>query len=133
MEHGKNLRAGVDGQPEPEHVLIAAQPGAQFIQLEVWEPEMAEGTLVQGLCVLASASQPGGDGGLAVAEDPPSLRRIQPFDERRQHHCDLLGRRFQAVQGSVAPSSERGTAGLTTKGLDPFNKTMLAIPKEAHA
>jgi hypothetical protein len=46
MEDGKNLRAGVDGQPEPEDVLIAAQPGSQFIQLEVWEPEMAEGTLV---------------------------------------------------------------------------------------
>jgi hypothetical protein len=74
-----------------------------------------------------------GDGGLAVAEDPLGGGWIQPFDERRQHHCDLLGGRFQAVQGSVAPSSERATAGLTTKGLDPFNKTMLAIPKEAHA
>jgi hypothetical protein len=59
MEHGKKLRAGVDGQPEPEDLLGAAQPGAQFIQLEVRELEMAEGTLVQGLSVLASARQKG--------------------------------------------------------------------------
>ncbi len=54
LEDGKNLRAGVDGQPEPQHVLRAAQPGTQFIQLEVREPEMAEGALVQGLGVLES-------------------------------------------------------------------------------
>jgi hypothetical protein len=41
MEGGKNLRARVDGQPQPEHVLIAAEPGAQFVQLQVREPEMA--------------------------------------------------------------------------------------------
>jgi hypothetical protein len=41
MEDGNKLREGVDGQPQPEHVLIAAQPGSQFIQLEVREPEMA--------------------------------------------------------------------------------------------
>jgi hypothetical protein len=46
LEDRNDLCKGVDGQPEPEHVLIAAQPGAQFIQLEVWEPEMAEGALV---------------------------------------------------------------------------------------
>jgi hypothetical protein len=41
MEDGKNLRAGVDGQPQPEHLFVAAQPGAQFIQLEVRELEIA--------------------------------------------------------------------------------------------
>jgi hypothetical protein len=56
---GRIAREGIDGQPEPEHVCGAAQPGAQFVQLEVREPEMAEGALVQGLCVLASASQKG--------------------------------------------------------------------------
>jgi hypothetical protein len=54
MEHRKKLRAGVDGQPEPEHLLGAAQPGAQLVQLEVWEPEGAEIMLVQGLCMLES-------------------------------------------------------------------------------
>ena len=51
LEHGKNLRARINGEPQPKHVFIAAQPGAQFIQLQVREPEVAEGALVQGLCV----------------------------------------------------------------------------------
>jgi hypothetical protein len=59
MEDGKNLGARVDDQPEPEHVLRAAKPGAQFIQLEVWEPQMTEGPLVQGLSMLTSARQKG--------------------------------------------------------------------------
>jgi len=59
MEHGHKLRERIDGQPEPEHLCGAAQPGAQFVQLEVREPQIAERALVQGLCVLASASQKG--------------------------------------------------------------------------
>jgi len=70
---------GVDGQPQPEHVLRAAQPGSQFIQLEMGELQMAEGSLVQGLCMFKSASQPDVDRGLSVAEDPPSFGRVQPF------------------------------------------------------
>ncbi len=89
MEYRKNLRERIDGQPEPDHLCGAAQPGSQLIQLEMWEPEVAEGALVQGLCVLASASQPGGDGVLPVAEDALCSGRIQPFGERRQHHRDL--------------------------------------------
>jgi hypothetical protein len=46
MEDGKNLCARVDGQPEPQHLLGAAEPGAQFVQLEVRELEMAEEALV---------------------------------------------------------------------------------------
>jgi hypothetical protein len=59
MEHRYKLRARIDGQPQPQHVLRAAQPGSQFIQLEMWEPEMAEEAFVQGLCVPTSASQKG--------------------------------------------------------------------------
>ncbi len=97
MKHGKNLCAGVDGQPQPEHVLIAAQPGTQLIQLEVRELEVAERVLVQGLCVLASSRHPGGDSGMTVAEDTFSGGRIQPFRQRSQHHCDYMGRGFQGV------------------------------------
>ncbi len=82
MEDWNNLRGGIDGQPEPEDLLVAAQPGTQFIQLEVREPEMAEGALVQGLCVLASASEPGGDGGLSISEDSLGSGKVQPFSER---------------------------------------------------
>jgi hypothetical protein len=70
LEDGQNLGAGINRQPEPEHVLRAAQPGSQFIQLEVWELQMAEGPLVQRLSMLPSASQPRRDGGLTGAEDP---------------------------------------------------------------
>jgi hypothetical protein len=59
MEDGKDLGEGIDGQPEPQHLLRAAEPGAQFIQLEVRELKMAEGALVQGLSVRARASQKG--------------------------------------------------------------------------
>jgi hypothetical protein len=46
MEDGKNLAAGINRQPEPDHVVRAAQPGSQFVQLEVRETERAEGALV---------------------------------------------------------------------------------------
>jgi len=81
LKHGKNLRAGVDGQPQPENLFVAAQPGSQFIQLEVRELEITEGALVQGLRMLASARQPGGDGGLSVAEDTLGSGSIQSFGE----------------------------------------------------
>jgi len=129
-EHRKNLGAGVDGQPEPEHVCGAAQPGAEFIQLHVWELEVAEAVLMQGLCMFPSASEPRGDSGLSVAEDPLGSGRVQSFSQRREHHCDLVRGGFQTVQGRVAPGSERGTTGLTAKGLDPLGTAMLAISDE---
>ena len=51
LKHRQNLGARVDRHPQPEHVLRAAQPGSQFIQLEVREPEMGEEAHVQGVCV----------------------------------------------------------------------------------
>jgi hypothetical protein len=32
MEHGKNLGAGIDGEPVPQDLLGVAQPGAQFVE-----------------------------------------------------------------------------------------------------
>ena len=63
MEHGKKLCARVDDKPEPQHLFGATEAGAQFVQLEVREVEMAEEALMQGVRVLASAREPGGDGG----------------------------------------------------------------------
>ncbi len=85
MEGGKKLCARVDDKPEPQHLFGATEPGAQFVQLEVREVEMAEEALMQGLRVLASAREPGGDGGLSIAEDSFSRRRVQPFGQRREH------------------------------------------------
>ena len=131
MEHRKDLGERIDGQPEPDHLCGAAQPGSQFVQLEMWEPEVAEGALMQGLCVLASARQPGSDRGLPVAEDTLCSGRIQPFGERRQHHCDLLRGGFQAVQGGVASSAESGLTGLATECLDLLSATMCAVSNQS--
>ena len=70
------------------------------------------------------------DGGLSVAEDPFSGRRIQPFSQGSQYHGDLLGGGFQPVQGRVASGTEGAVAGLTTKGLDAFGLAMLAIANQ---
>ena len=59
LEHGENLGARIDGQPQPQHLAGAAQPCSQFVQLDVWEPQMAERVLVQSLSVRALASQKG--------------------------------------------------------------------------
>src|SRR6266851_3234894 len=79
IKHRQKLGAGVDGQPEPEHLGTVAEPCAQFIQLHMRELEVAEKVLVQRLSVLASAGQPGGDGRLLVAEDSFSGGSIQSF------------------------------------------------------
>jgi hypothetical protein len=59
LEHGKNLGAGIDGEPEPQDLLGVAQPGAEFVQLEMREVQIAEAVLVQGLRVLSSTGQKG--------------------------------------------------------------------------
>jgi hypothetical protein len=56
LKHRQNLRTGINGQPQPEHLCGAAQPGTQFVQLEVGDLQGVEAVLVQGLSVLASAS-----------------------------------------------------------------------------
>ncbi len=103
LEHRQNLGARVDRHPQPEHVVRAAQPGSQFIQLEVREVQMGEVAHVQGVCVLASTRQPGGDGRLSKAEDPRSRGRVQPFGQRGEHHGDLLRGSFQSIHGRIAP------------------------------
>jgi hypothetical protein len=130
MEHRNKLGARIDGEPEPQHLFSAAQPCAQFVQLQVRLVEMEEEALVQGLCVLACASEPRGDGGLTVAEDSFGRGSIQSFGQCRQHHCNVMRRRFQTVQGSVAPGSEGGVARLAAKGLDVLGTAMLAISKK---
>ena len=70
LEHRQNLRARINRQPQPEDLFSAAEPCSQFVQLNVWEVEMAEGPLVQRLSVLACTSKPPHNRGLSKAEDP---------------------------------------------------------------
>lgn len=48
LKRRKKLRQGIDGQPQPENTLGATQAGAQFVQLNVWELEVAESVRVPG-------------------------------------------------------------------------------------
>jgi hypothetical protein len=59
LKHRNQLGEGIDGQPQPEDLCGATQPGSQFVQLEVREVQMAEEALVQGLRMLAGTGQKG--------------------------------------------------------------------------
>src|SRR5437868_6388240 len=65
VKRRKNLGERIDRQPDPENLMGAAEPGAQFVQLQMWEPQIGEGTLMQGLGVLTCAREPGDDGTLS--------------------------------------------------------------------
>ena len=130
LKDGEKLGARINCQPQPEHPCRAAEPCTNFVQLQVWDVQVAEGALVQGLRVLASTGQPGADGGLPVAEDPFGGGSIQPFGECREHYGDLLRGSFQPVEGSIAPGSEGGVAGETSECLDVLGLAVLAIPDE---
>src|SRR5205085_2493040 len=64
------------------------------------------------------------------AEVAGGSRKGEPFGQRREHHGDLLGGRFQTVQGRVTTRTEGGAAGLTPKGLDAFGLAMRAISNQ---
>src|SRR5690348_9882484 len=130
LKDGKKLGAGIDGQPEPEHLFGTAQAGAQFVQLEMREVEMEEDPLVQSVRVYTCTSEPGGDSGLTITEDAFGGGRIQPFRQGREHQGDLLRGGFQTIQGCVPPGSEGGAASLTAKGLDMLGLAVLAITNQ---
>jgi hypothetical protein len=127
LKHRKNLRARVDGQPQPKHLRGAAQSSAQFVQLKVREVEMAEEALVQGVCVPACTREPPRNRGVSKAEDALGRGRVEPFGQSREHHCNLTSRGFQTIQRRVASGTERGVASLAAKGLDALGTAMLAI------
>lgn len=119
--------SGIDRQPQPEHLCSAAQPRAEFVQLQVGDLQVAEAALMEDLSVLACTGEPGGDGCLTVAEDPLGGGSVQSFGQRGKHHSDVMGRGFQRVQGGVTSGSERRVTGLTAKRLDALSLAMLAI------
>ncbi len=51
LRHRKNFRAGINGRPQPEHLFGAAEPRAQFVQLQVRDLEGVEAALMEDLCV----------------------------------------------------------------------------------
>ena len=59
LKDRKNLGEGINGQPEPQDLLGVAQPGAELVQLEVRQLEVAEAVLVQCLCMLPCPREKG--------------------------------------------------------------------------
>src|SRR6266581_4009473 len=118
LERRNYFRQGIKSHPQPEHLCGAPKLGAQFVQLQVREMQVAEGTFVQALRMFACAREPPCNRRLPKAEDAFSRGSIQPLGQRRQHNCDLLGRRFQPVQRRVPSRTEGRAAGLTPKGLN---------------
>ena len=51
MQDRKDLRTGVDDQPQPQDVTVAAQPRPQLVQLEIGKLEVTENMLVEALSV----------------------------------------------------------------------------------
>ncbi len=56
-EHWDQLAQWVNDDPEPQHVRPVAQPGPEFIQLEVGQLQPLEPAVMQPLCSPARVTQ----------------------------------------------------------------------------
>src|SRR5262249_993538 len=127
MQHRDDFTDRIDGHPEPEYLSTVAEPGTQFIELDVRQVQALENAVVEHGSVLPSSSQPGGDCGVALAKDPYRRRDIHPFCERSQHLRKTLGCGFEAVQWRISSCAGGGAAGLAAQGLDAFGLPVYAI------
>ena len=84
LKDGKNLRRGVDDQPHPEDLCGAAEPGSNFVQLQVRDVQVVEAALMEDFSVPACTREPPRNRGLLKAENPHSRRRIQSFGQPRR-------------------------------------------------
>src|SRR5215469_1466629 len=91
------------------------------------EPQMAKEAFMQGVRMLTGTGEPGGDGGLTIAEDSLGSGSVQPFCQRRQHNCDLPGRSFQTVERRVPSSAERGRVSPPAFHLTPGTRLPRAL------
>jgi hypothetical protein len=57
LKHRKNLGEGIDRQPE--HLCSAAQPRAEFVQLQVGNLQISEAALMEDLSVQACTREKG--------------------------------------------------------------------------
>jgi hypothetical protein len=112
--------SGIDRQPQPEDMRPAAQPGAQFVQLDMREGEVLQGAVMYPCALLSSPAQPGSDRARVRAKYAPSGCHIQAFAQRGEHFSDAGGGSFESVQWGVAAGAEGRAAGLTAKGLKAF-------------
>jgi hypothetical protein len=81
MEDGKNLREGVDDQPEPQHVLRAAQPGTEFVQLQVFTSRQRRTVAEAGLTSEEQRRQMGQSSGVRGLRRRWTIVRLLPAFE----------------------------------------------------
>ncbi len=98
VEHRDEFAERIDGHPEPEHMRPAAQPRAQFVELDVGQVEIVKDAVVERGTVLAGARHPGGDGGVPMAKHAPGGGKREPFRQRGEHHCNPLRCGFEAIE-----------------------------------
>ena len=55
QQHGHAFGERIDGHPEPQDLCVAAQPRAEFIELQMGEGEHVEGAFMQALSMRSSA------------------------------------------------------------------------------
>src|SRR5262249_55983620 len=71
------LGEGIQSDPQPQHLRVAAQAGAYFVHLHVRDLHLAEGALLQGLRVRSSPQEPPRDGRMPKSKHPFASRHIQ--------------------------------------------------------
>src|SRR4029453_1943723 len=97
---------------QSQRVCPAAQPCAQFIELDVRHLEMPKGADVQRRTMSASTSQPSRDGRVAMAEHTHCSGDKEPFRPSSQHFRNPLGCGFQTIERRIAPGAEGGSTRL---------------------
>ncbi len=80
--------------------------------------------------MFSSTREPGGNGRVAVAEDPLGCGNVEPLRERRQHFANALRRGFETVHRGVTARTERDPTGLAAEGLDALICAMGAVTNE---
>jgi hypothetical protein len=78
MQQRDDFAERVKGDPQPQCVRPAAEPRAQFVELNVGEGEMPKDAVVEGGSVGDSPCQPGRDGGVAMSEQAHGGGHIEP-------------------------------------------------------
>ena len=131
LKHRKNLRAGINGQPEKDAPVRRCAAGC------VVRPAGGEGAgdgrrSARAGCV--RAHQHGTERLVIVACRKPKTRRASdessPSASRDEHQGDLVRWGFQTVSGSVAPGSERAATGRASKCLHALSTAMFAISQK---
>lgn len=85
LEDGNAFSERIKGHPEPEHLRVTTQTRAHLIELHVWNLQLQEGALLQGLSMRSGSLEPPGDGRMANTKHSLGRRHIQSFCQRAQH------------------------------------------------